>query len=285
MGLIPIAAFVLTLSLMPGPGKGKPGPLQRLWALLGTQIGTSETDIQGDDDEEDDFEEDEDEAEIAGATPSLRKMRKEARKKARRLAKKKRKKKKRKGRRQRGGVDTHWVDDLDTGDKGLDEDVDRAMAHLGGASDDEDQALWNKRRDSDDNTKTSLGIGGLGGSGSLEGGEMTHRSHRVEKRSKGKAQGSIPQKIARQTLDSIQSKAQYCYAKELKEHPQLRGKITANFTVQAGGEVSRARIQSNMGHAETEECILRLVQRLKFPPNPWREPAPLEYSWRFAGQQ
>jgi hypothetical protein len=58
----------------------------------------------------------------------------------------------------------------------------------------------------------------------------------------------------------------YCYERELMDDPELEGQITANWTIDLDGTVSRRSIESNtMGNRNVESCLLREVGRMRFP--------------------
>jgi TonB family protein len=70
-------------------------------------------------------------------------------------------------------------------------------------------------------------------------------------------------------VSSRQGRIKYLYEKYLKTNPNLRGKITIEFTIAANGFVSEARmIESTINHPELEQELLALVRRLKFDPIP-----------------
>ncbi len=61
----------------------------------------------------------------------------------------------------------------------------------------------------------------------------------------------------------------YIYEKHLKRNPNLRGKISVEFTIAANGFVTEARIiESTVNLPEFEQEILSLIKRLKFDPIP-----------------
>lgn len=70
-------------------------------------------------------------------------------------------------------------------------------------------------------------------------------------------------------VSSRQGRIKYLYDKHLKRNPNLRGKITVEFTIAANGFVSEARIiESTINHPQLEQELLALVRRLKFDPIP-----------------
>ncbi len=66
-----------------------------------------------------------------------------------------------------------------------------------------------------------------------------------------------------------QGQITYLYEKYLKRNPNLRGKISIEFTIAANGFVISSRIvESTINHPELENDLLNLVRRLKFEPIP-----------------
>ncbi len=57
----------------------------------------------------------------------------------------------------------------------------------------------------------------------------------------------------------------YCYQRELKSNPGLKGRVVVRFTVRANGRVTGAKVvQSTMGNAKVERCIVGIIRRFKF---------------------
>ncbi|MCI0494780.1 TonB family protein [candidate division KSB1 bacterium] len=72
-----------------------------------------------------------------------------------------------------------------------------------------------------------------------------------------------------QVVLSRQGRITYLYEKYLKRNPNLRGKISIEFTISANGFVASARIiESTINHPELEQDILNLIKHLKFDPIP-----------------
>ncbi len=68
---------------------------------------------------------------------------------------------------------------------------------------------------------------------------------------------------------SRQGRITYLYEKFLKRNPNLRGKISIEFTIAANGFVTEAKvIESTMNHPQLEKELLALVKRLTFDPIP-----------------
>lgn len=59
-----------------------------------------------------------------------------------------------------------------------------------------------------------------------------------------------------------------CYQKSLLRTPSLQGQVVIELRIDNAGAVSSSRIRkTTLRHAETEACLVRLVQRMKFPRN------------------
>lgn len=70
-------------------------------------------------------------------------------------------------------------------------------------------------------------------------------------------------------VSARQGRIKYLYEKYLKRNPNLRGKVTIEFTIAANGFVMEARIiESTINNPDLEGELLALVRRLKFDPIP-----------------
>ncbi len=70
-------------------------------------------------------------------------------------------------------------------------------------------------------------------------------------------------------VSARQGAIRYIYEKYLKRNPNLRGKITIEFTIAANGFVADAKIiESTIDQPDFERELLALVKRLKFDPIP-----------------
>jgi TonB family protein len=80
----------------------------------------------------------------------------------------------------------------------------------------------------------------------------------------------------------VHNQARYCYEKELTRNPNLAGKVTTQFTIGPTGAVMKARVAgSTMGDKAVEGCLLRVIQRLRFPPCVGGGTAEVTYPWIF----
>ena len=135
----------------------------------------------------------------------------------------------------------------------------------------------------------SLGIGGLGsgtgrGTGGLGNIDLGGRGKGKYKVSIGKAvtKGCLSQQVVLRVLGRVQSQAKYCYERELQKNPNLGGKITTTFVIGAAGTVKRSRVSgTTLRNANVEKCLLRVIDRLRFPPCRGGGEAYITYPWIF----
>lgn len=135
----------------------------------------------------------------------------------------------------------------------------------------------------------SLGIGGLadgsglgkGGLGELDlGGRGKGESVVVPGRTV--SQGCLASDVVGRVLGRVVSQAKYCYEKELARAPSLEGKVTTRFVIGAAGTVESVTVtESTLASAEVEACLVRVVQRLRFPPCEGGGIAEVTYPWIF----
>jgi len=82
-----------------------------------------------------------------------------------------------------------------------------------------------------------------------------------------KVEGANPKKeviprIIRTHFDEVKS----CYDQELYRQPTLAGRILVQFTIAPSGKVSAASVlQSTLGNAYVESCVVAAVRRWEFP--------------------
>ncbi len=126
---------------------------------------------------------------------------------------------------------------------------------------------------------------GTGGSGGIDNflSALEDNVPQVELKKQAKVDLVKPSKITgskeamgHRTEESIwnvvsarQGTIRYVYEKYLKRNPNLRGKITIEFTIAANGFVTDAHIiESTIDNPEFERELLSIVKRLKFEPIP-----------------
>jgi TonB family protein len=120
-----------------------------------------------------------------------------------------------------------------------------------------------------------LGLGGLGTSGYGRGSGAGYGSVKIVTRGrhnvkvvKGrtKVMGSLSQEIVGRYLKRYWAQFKFCYEKELTKEPNLYGKITVSFTIGGNGRITEAAVmQSSMNNSNVEQCILRVIRRIRFP--------------------
>lgn len=90
----------------------------------------------------------------------------------------------------------------------------------------------------------------------------------------GRGHGSVyrsGQELQRVIYDHY-SAIKYCYERELKRHPTLKGKVTVRITVNADGEVADAEIvNSTLNNERVERCIITRIKR-------WNDFKPIDRS-------
>lgn len=135
----------------------------------------------------------------------------------------------------------------------------------------------------------SMGIGGIG-NGSGYG---TNGQGNVDLGGSGKAKytivpshtvtkGCLTQEQVLRVVNRVQSQAKYCYEKELTRNPNLSGKVTTSFVIDATGSVISSSVtESTMNSPEVEACLTRVVTRLKFSPCLGGGTAEVTYPWIF----
>ncbi len=80
------------------------------------------------------------------------------------------------------------------------------------------------------------------------------------------ASGALDSAAIAAVVKSKLSGIKYCYEKELKNNPKLSGKVLVAFTIgETGDVVSYSVLNSTLGNAEAEQCMLRMIRRWKFP--------------------
>jgi len=63
-------------------------------------------------------------------------------------------------------------------------------------------------------------------------------------------------------VNSHNDAIEYCYQRELKRTPDLRGEISVRFTIDTEGKVISAQIvSSSLNNPEVERCVLSRVRR------------------------
>ncbi len=136
---------------------------------------------------------------------------------------------------------------------------------------------------------SSLGIGGLGngtgrGTGGMGDVDLGGRGRSKFKVTPGRTvtKGCLSQQVVGRVISRSNSRIKFCYEKALQRNPNLGGKVTAGWIVGPTGSVLRANVtQSTIGDAQVEQCIVRVIEQMKFPPCAGGGTAEVTYPWLF----
>ncbi len=123
---------------------------------------------------------------------------------------------------------------------------------------------------------TGLGIGGLGsGTGRGSGGngniDLGGRGKGTTKIVPGKViyEGGLSREEIQRVIARVMSQIKYCYEKELNKDPNLEGKLVMFWLIGGSGDVQTASASQNTFSGSSakpiEQCVQRIIQRLKFP--------------------
>lgn len=103
-------------------------------------------------------------------------------------------------------------------------------------------------------------LGGLSASGVGGGGVVDAIEEETE------ISGGIDPAIIRDVVQKNMGRIRYCYERQLASNPKLYGKVKLAWTITAEGSVVGQKIeQTTMKSSMVEGCMLRIVQRWKFP--------------------
>jgi TonB family protein len=83
------------------------------------------------------------------------------------------------------------------------------------------------------------------------------------------SQGSLDRDIVRRIIRQHLNEVKYCYEQQLPRHPDLAGRISVQFTIASGGNVTASLMQSSsLNNVAVESCIVQAVRRWEFPARP-----------------
>ncbi len=132
----------------------------------------------------------------------------------------------------------------------------------------------------------SMGIGGVGGDGGKDLGPdvaLSDKRATYELPKEAAVEGCLSAEVVAQRLDRVRSQARYCYEQALVRDPNLQGKVVARFTIGASGGVTDAQVhESSLAAPDVEQCLLRIVARLRFPECRGGGVAEVTYPWAFS---
>lgn len=135
----------------------------------------------------------------------------------------------------------------------------------------------------------SLGIGGLVESSSFGAGGLGN----VDLQGNGTGSsvvlpgrittaGCLTEGVVARALKRVEAQARYCYEAELQREPDLSGKVITNINIAASGAVTAVRIlTSSLSSPNVENCLIRVLGRVHFPPCAGGGDAEANYPWLF----
>ncbi len=78
--------------------------------------------------------------------------------------------------------------------------------------------------------------------------------------------GGIDEKGVRMALKRRERGIQQCYERALKSNAKLKGKVVLEWTINEEGRVVRTNvIQNTLGDANVSDCIVDIINRIRFP--------------------
>ena len=94
----------------------------------------------------------------------------------------------------------------------------------------------------------------------------------VEGSSTGGLAGRAPEEVQAVVLKH-NSSIQYCYERQLKRQPNLKGKVVVRFTITPQGTVKSVEVvSSNLGNRKVEQCMISRIRR-------WTDFGPIDPSF------
>lgn len=121
---------------------------------------------------------------------------------------------------------------------------------------------------------TGVGAGGGGvanlfGAGARRGGiDLGGRGKGMTRVRPGKVriQGSLSRDVIQRVMRSATNQLRYCYERELRRTPGLRGKVVVKLTVDKDGKATAVKIEADTLKSEAvTACLKARVKRLRFP--------------------
>jgi pSer/pThr/pTyr-binding forkhead associated (FHA) protein len=137
---------------------------------------------------------------------------------------------------------------------------------------------------------SAVGVGGLGtqgfgggakgtGLGSIPGkGEMIVGTETQEIT----VMGSLSREQIERVVNSRMNEVRFCYQRELGRDAKLAGKITFQWTIVSGGQVTQVKVVGNStGSQSLSQCLRDKLERWQFPSPTGGSSATVEWPWSF----
>jgi TonB family protein len=98
------------------------------------------------------------------------------------------------------------------------------------------------------------------------------------------ADGALPSQVIKKVMMSHMNQIRSCYESKLGKSGMVNSKIVIQFTISPKGSVSSAKVTSSTLHSSgVEECVLKVVKRMKFPKPKGGGSVTLTYPFIFTG--
>lgn len=82
----------------------------------------------------------------------------------------------------------------------------------------------------------------------------------------GRPRGRLDAAAIREEVRSHRDELGFCFAWQLNQHPELEGRITMGFTIDAQGRVSEAEVLGDeLGDPTVLRCFVSVTRRMQFP--------------------
>lgn len=107
-----------------------------------------------------------------------------------------------------------------------------------------------------------------GGSGGVKGGKKRRGANVRGKFSIGEVDtgaGNLDSNALMRLIRRKRRQFKYCYERELKRNPSLRGKLSVRVTVSMRGRASNVELEQNTLNSNVSSCIIRGIRRWRFP--------------------
>jgi TonB family protein len=163
-------------------------------------------------------------------------------------------------------------------------DLDKALSNLSGIS----VGGTNQEGDGTGNgtvkggrTTGGAGIDDLvGGLGEAESSSIERTGDLVVVTGSSSVEGSSTGGLAGRTPEEVQAvvlkhngSIQYCYERQLKRQPNLKGKVVVRFAITPQGTVKAVEVvSSNLGNKKVEQCMVSRIRR-------WTDFGPIDHSF------
>lgn len=135
-------------------------------------------------------------------------------------------------------------------------------------------------------TRYGFGRGSLGARARVRepSAEPTRAARVPHLRSSGpEVRGSLDPALIRRVVRRHTNETRHCFERALQSHPNLEGRVEAQFIISPNGTVTAANIHgSTLRHRATEACVLDVVRRMSFPATPNGNISIVTYPWAFS---